>query len=323
MKLNSLITKHTTECFVSDARVAWKALNGVFAVYKPPGVTFLNARDTILYRLCEDLNSMHVRSPIKHVRIEGNTTKKMKVIARPSYADHPLVVGPRYQLKDFRLVCANHLNTNTSGLMICGINNAVSLIANLRDSKSPSIYKVKGILGQATDNYFKTGKIVEKSTYKYIQRSTIDKVCASIQAAHQRKMFELCGLDIQSQTAFELAAQGLVRPADKDIPMIYNIKCVDFASPEFTIEIVCINGYEMYLKTLIHEIGMQLHSVATCTQIQCLQYALFSVDHALLKKYWDLQHILNNIQQCHEILHENRYLLKQDSPILTERDDTK
>lgn len=133
---------------------------------------------------------MYVRPPIQHVRIEGDTTKKMKVIVHPSYADHPLVVGPRYQPKDFKLLCANYLNTHTSGLMICGINDGTKTIHRLKDSKPPSSYKVKGILGQATDNYFKTGKIVEKSTYKFIKRNNIDNICASMQAAHQRKMFE-------------------------------------------------------------------------------------------------------------------------------------
>lgn len=41
------------ECLVSDARTAWKALNGLFAVYKASEVTYLNARDTITHRLCQ------------------------------------------------------------------------------------------------------------------------------------------------------------------------------------------------------------------------------------------------------------------------------
>lgn len=40
---------------------------------------------------------------------------------------------------------------------------------------------------------------------------------------------------MQSQAAYELAVQGLMRPADNNIPMIYSIKCVDFTSPEFTL----------------------------------------------------------------------------------------
>ncbi|KAL6440952.1 hypothetical protein ACFW04_003383 [Cataglyphis niger] len=315
MKTRTLIPK--VERLVSDARIAWKALNGVFAVYKPPAVTYLNVRSTIIHRLCEDLNSMHVRPPIQHVRIEGNTTEKMKIITHPSYADHPLVVGSRYQPKDFKLICANYLSTNSSGLMICGINDSTKWIHKLKESKPPVSYKVKGILGQATDNYFKTGKIVEKSTYKFIKRDTIDRICASMQAAHQRKMFEICGLDMQSQAAYELAIQGLMRPADNQIPMIYTIKCVDFTSPEFTLEIVAINENEMYLKTLVHDLGIQLHSVATCTQILCFRYALFNLDLALLQKHWELQNILHNMEQCHDILNQNRYLFKQTNPILT------
>lgn len=43
----------------------------------------------------------------------------------------------------------------------------------------------------------------------------------------------LCGIDIQSQAAYELAVKGLLRPADSNIPMIYTVKCVDFSPPEF------------------------------------------------------------------------------------------
>ncbi|XP_011685358.1 PREDICTED: probable tRNA pseudouridine synthase 2 [Wasmannia auropunctata] len=313
------LTPKVKQC-VYDARIAWKALNGVLAVYKPPMVTYFNARDTIIFRICEDLNRMHVRPPITHVCIKGDTTKKMKVITHPSYADHPLVVGPRYQPKDIKLICANYLSKDMSGLMVCGINDGTKWAHKLKNSKSPTSYRVKGLLGQATDTYFITGKIVEKATYKSIKRSIIDKVCASMQAAHQKKMFELCGLDIQSQSAYELAVQGPVRPGDKNIPMIYNIKCIDFTSPEFTLEIVCINENDMYLKTLVHELGMQLHSVATCTQIQCFRYALFDLNLAILKKHWELGNFCDNIEKCNTIINENMYLLDQDSPILTQRD---
>lgn len=133
---------------------------------------------------------MHVRQPIKHVYIKGDTTKKMNVVAHQSYADHPLVVGPRYQPQDFKLTSANYLSKDMSGLMVCGINDGTKLVHKLKNSKSPTSYRVKGLLGQATDTCFITGRIVEKSTYKYIKRNAIDKICASMQAAHQKKMFE-------------------------------------------------------------------------------------------------------------------------------------
>lgn len=75
----------------------------------------------------------------------------------------------------------------------------------------------------------------------------------------------------------------------------------------------------MYLKTLVHDLGIQLRSVAMCTQIQCFRYALFNLDLALLKKHWELGNICNNIEQCNTIIKKNSYLLKQHNPILTER----
>lgn len=133
---------------------------------------------------------MHVRPLVKHVSIRGDTTKKMKVITHESYADHPLVVGPRYQPKDFKLICANYMHKDMSGLMVCGINAGTKWAHKLKDSKSPTSYRIKGILGKATDTYFITGKIAEKATYKHVKRITIDKVCAYMQSVHQKKMFE-------------------------------------------------------------------------------------------------------------------------------------
>lgn len=46
-------------------------------------------------------------------------------------------------------------------------------------------------------------------------------------------IYRLCGVDIQSQAAYELAVKGLLRPTDSNIPMIYTVKCIDFSPPEF------------------------------------------------------------------------------------------
>jgi hypothetical protein len=40
---------------------------------------------------------------------------------------------------------------------------------------------------------------------------------------------------MQSQSAYELALKGPIRPIDRNIPMIYSIKCVNFEPPEFTL----------------------------------------------------------------------------------------
>lgn len=59
---------------------------------------------------------MKCREPEPFVSIEGDSTKPMKVSVIPSYADHPLVVGPRYVEDDFRCSWATFLGFNTSGV---------------------------------------------------------------------------------------------------------------------------------------------------------------------------------------------------------------
>lgn len=121
---------------------------------------------------------------------------------------------------------------------------------------------------------------------------------------------------MRSQAAYELACQGPIRPADSKIPLLYGIKCIEFENPEFTIEVQCVNEYEKYLQTLIHEIGMKLNSSAHCTSIQCIRHSYFTLDNALLKKHWDLQNILTNMQQCRQILSENDHILRQKNVAL-------
>lgn len=48
---------------------------------------------------------------------------------------------------------------------------------------------------------------------------------------------------------------------------------------------------------LIHDIGLQLKSTAVCTGIRRLRYGHFELSHALLRKHWTLEHILDNVHQ--------------------------
>lgn len=72
----------------------------------------------------------------------------------------------------------------------------------------------------------------------------------------------------------------------------------------------------MYLKTLIHEIGIKLHSTAHCTGIQCIRHACFTTEHALLRKHWTLQNIVTNMEECERLLDEHNYITNQVSAAL-------
>ena len=48
-------------------------------------------------------------------------------------------------------------------------------------------------------------------------------------------LISYAGVDVESQEAYELASQGLIRPQEKSPPLIYSIKCVAFDPPNFTL----------------------------------------------------------------------------------------
>jgi tRNA U55 pseudouridine synthase TruB len=85
----------------------------------------------------------------------------------------------------------------------------------------------------------------------------------------------------------------------------------------------CINEHEVYLKTLVHDIGMQLHSVATCTSMQCIRYDSFTLEHALLRKHWTLQHLMDSMAESSRLLRESEADKRQKTAILVESDMSK
>lgn len=83
-------------------------------------------------------------------------------------------------------------------------------------------------------------------------------------------------------------------------------------------EIVCINENDLFIKSLIHDLGIEARTTATCTQLQCFQYGVFNLNSALLKRDWDLKNIGDNIFKIRKLLGKHKYLFNQDDPIYRE-----
>lgn len=137
-----------------------------------------------------------------------------------------------------------------------------------------------------------------------------------MQASHQKKMFEMSGVDMQSQAAYELACRGLIRPVKNDVPLLYGIRCISFKRywPEFVIEVHAINENEEYLCTLIQEIGIQMRSVAHCTGIRCVQHGPFNYQQSLLRRQYRLEDVLTNLTQTRQIINDHPEILTTDDP---------
>lgn len=309
---------------LSNSRVLWKSLNGIICVYKPAEVSVRRLRETLIYKIVSELNYLDKQMKYPDTlaidsQTESNVESAIHGISLTKQIDlsyHPNIIGPRYSQEDLAVSWSNFLGWNTSGVLMFGLKQGTQTGKFIRENLPTRCYQIKCKLGQSTDTGFANGKVVEKSTWKYIRQFHMDRMLSSMQAAHQKKMFEMCGVDIQSQLAYELAIKGPIRPANSKLPIIYGMKCVDFVGPEFTLEIQCVNEYETYLTTLVREIGIKLHSTAHCISIKCIRHSCFTLEHALLMKHWNLENIMSNMGLCAELLNKNQHLLHQDSVAL-------
>lgn len=112
----------------------------------------------------------------------------------------------------------------------------------IQQNRPLRVYRITGFLGKATESHFGDSRVIAKATVDHIGSDKIGRLLASMQASHQKKMFELCGVDMQSQAAYDLAVKGTIRPADNSQPMIYGIRLAEFRRPFFTI------GKPLFLK---------------------------------------------------------------------------
>ncbi|CRK97808.1 CLUMA_CG011184, isoform A [Clunio marinus] len=326
---------------IKEAPRLWNFLNGIVNVYKPSGISVEFAKKTLISNICRDLNNMKGRPQRNRISIEGpHNSSKFIVKSEPNIADHVLVVGERYQMVDFKSVASLPLGKFTSGVLsknfipsddvinfhvyllsVLGINRGIGLSHKLRENKPIRVYHITGKLGIATESHFNDSPVTIRASFDHVTLNKTNSFLASLQASHQKKMFDICGVDIQSQAAYELATGGPIRPALSKVPLIYSMKCIEFKKPYFTIEIHACNEHEAYLGILINEIGIHMKSVAHCTQIRCIRQSHFTLEDSLVKRHWNVESIVSNITRNRQIIRDHPDMLHQLNPILNEDPD--
>ena len=70
---------------------------------------------------------------------------------------------------------------------------------------------------------------------------------------------------------------------------------------------------------LLHDLGILLKSTAVCTQVRRIRFGHFTLDHALLRKFWTLENILENIKFCKRLTEADKIISPE---LLVDQRDT-
>ncbi|XP_075435194.1 pseudouridylate synthase TRUB2, mitochondrial [Ascaphus truei] len=284
------------------ASAVYRTLHGIWAVYKPPGVHWKLTRDTVEMKLLQDLNSLKQPLPRQQIRFlpattEGSDGSALTLVATsvPVLADHVLVKGPVYTR--LKVGVGHRLDVQSSGVLVLGVGRGNRLLTDMYNSHCTKDYTVRGTFGKATDKFSEFGRVIEKTTYDHITRDKFERILAVIQGSNHKALLMHSRVDLKSQEAYDLAAEGLLRPMEKSPPIILGVRCLDFSPPNFTLEIQCMHETQQYLRKVIHEIGLELRSSAVCTQVRRTRDGPFTLDCALLRTHWDLDSIRKAIDE--------------------------
>ena len=293
---------------VKYAPAVFRGLNGIFCVYKPPRKSIAQVAWTIRKALAAELNNLPTRPVRKSVVFSVDSESNNPTVSTvPDLSDHPLVVGPRYQPEFFDVTYLHKLPDIASGVQIMGIGTKKGMLKSVAKANLLRVYQIEGVFGRATKDGTMYSNTIEQTTFKHVTLTKLERVLMGMQGGHRRNAFYSMNIHQQSQEAYEIAAQGLVRPMHSDGgTVIYGLKCIRFHPPDFTLEIHSCNETIKFLAFLVHEIGIELRSSATCVKIRRLRYGDFTLNQALLQKHWNSQNIRENIDLCLPLV-ENLY----------------
>ena len=247
-----------------------------------------------------DLNQLRQRPPKEYVFIKGDQFKdtELTVETRSSLADHPLVVGPRYQAKDFDVKYVYSLDYHASGLSVFGIGEEGCRICNqLRRSNFLRTYEIRCKFGRATRDFFSTGRTVEKTSFSKLSLTRMSRLISKTVTSHRSMVHRSLGIDLHSQEAYELLAAGVTRPfSSETAPLLINLRLLAFKPPDFTLELMTVNEEEEFIGSLVHGLGLKMHTTACIESLRCTRFGFFTEDLGLVDP--SLEQVIENIAQC-------------------------
>ena len=172
---------------------------------------------------------------------------------------------------------AGTLDPIATGVLPICFGQATRLMEFMVDGRKT--YKAEFTLGGATDTYDSYGTVTDKGDWSAVTREEVEALLPDFTGLILQKPPMFSALKHEGQRLYELARAGIEVDREAREVIVHAITLLDWAPPQFTIEVDCGRGF--YMRTLAHDMGTELGCLAHLSELERTKASGFFVDDAL------------------------------------------
>jgi len=203
---------------------------------------------------------------------------------------------------------AGTLDPIATGVLIVCLNEATKITRFLSDLEKEYIAQLK--LGERTDTYDSTGKIVEKKDPGVLHAEDIHKVLSRFRGCIQQIPPMYSAVKIGGEPLYKLARKGISIERSERSVHIYQLELLSFHHPYVNVSVTCSKG--TYIRTLCEDIGNALGTGAHMTALKRTRVGNFRIEDAVsITELPDKKNIFRSMDEA--LSHLREIILNHDS----------
>lgn len=241
---------------------------GLFAVYKPRGVTAAAVVQEVKDVLSGDVVSGGV---------------------------------PRRGRSRLKVGHGGTLDKEAEGVLVLGVGQDCKRLGlYLRGGEKT--YVAQGQFGTATDTFDASGNAVDSRSFAHVTRAAVETCLKDhFTGEVMQSPPTYSALKIGGQRLSDLARLGLpvTRPLPRPVTIL-SATLEHFAPPNFTLSVTCKSG--TYIRSLIHDLGVAMATCAHMTALQRTRDGPFGLEHCLPGEDWTVEKIKLAAEEVEETL---------------------
>lgn len=203
---------------------------------------------------------------------------------------------------------AGTLDPIATGVLIVCLNEATKITRFLSDLNKEYIVRLK--LGERTDTYDLTGRIIEKTRCPLLNETDIQDVLSKFKGQIKQMPPMYSAIKVNGKRLYKLARIGMNIERPERTINIYKIDLLYFNLPLLDLRISCSKG--TYIRTLCDDIGKALCVGAHMVSLERTRVGIFSIgDSASMEEVQSKKDAWHSMDSA--ISHLNEMILDEDA----------